>query len=209
MPISYPQSVGIMDFRIRVTKTGRPLDVFIKNFEGKIPDYKKLTGTKKKVLDHLQMYINAHRQRPSEEHTMFGKREGFRFTLKNNLYNCLEKSTQIIKTDNGYKLGIGEKRFLNTFAPYWYVMNSGAKYGGGRFTPPPTVGYFGRGRGPNQGSRGEVFHHAPYGVKGERYGSDRTYYIKPQTFTPMYYLNEMAKVFAIEMQLLANQVKSR
>lgn len=209
MPISYPQPAGILDFNIRVRKIGRPLDVFIKSFEGKIPNNIKLSGIKKKVLDHLQMYINAHRQRASEEHTMFGKKEGFRFTLKNNLYNCFEKSTNIVKTANGYKLGIGEKRFLNTFSPYWYVLNYGNKYRGGRFTPPPTVGYFGRGKGPSQGIRGETFHHSPYGARKGKYGSDRTYYIKPTTFTPMYYLNEMTKVFAIEMQLLANQVRQR
>ncbi len=209
MPISYPQPTGTLDFRIRVVQKGRPLDVFIKNFESKIPRHIKLSLIKNRVLNHLQMYINAHRQRPSEEHTMFGKKEGFRFTLKNNLYNCFEKSTNIVKTERGYKLGIGERRFLNTYAPYWYIMNSGAKYNGGRFVPPPTVGYFGRGKGPLQGTRGEVFHHAPYSARKSKYGGDRTYYIKPQTFTPMYYLNEMAKVFAIEMQLLANQIKQK
>ena len=207
MPISYPQSVGIVNFRIRVTekKVGRTINELIKTFEGKIPTYQKLTLTKKRVLDHLQMYINAHRQRPSETHDM--KSED-RFKAKNNLYNCIEKSTKIISEGNTHRLYIGEKTFLNTFAPYWYVLNYGNKYGGGRFVPPPTVGYFGRGRGPSA-VRGEVFHHAPYSGRKGKYGGDRTYYIKPQTFTPMYYLNEMAKVFAVEMQLLANQVKQK
>jgi hypothetical protein len=209
MPIQYPQNAGSLDFRIRVTQKGNPLDIFIKSIEAKIPNNIKLNYIKNKVLSHLQMYINAHRQRPSEEHTMFGSKEGFRYTLKNNLYNSIEASTTIVKTANGYALTIGEKRFLNTFAPYWYVMNSGANYKGGRFVPPPTVGYFGRGIGPRNGSKGDVFHHSPYFTGNGKYGGNRSYYITPRTFTPMYYLNEMAKVFTIEMQGLADDLKNR
>jgi hypothetical protein len=208
MPITYPMPAGQLDFRIRITeKRGRSIEKFIKSIEAKLPTYEKLDLIKKRVLDHLQMYINAHRQRKSEEHTMFGKEEGFRFTLKNNLYNCFEKSTNIVKTNEGYKLGVGERRFLNTYAPYYYVLNYGSKFNGGRFVPPPTVGYFGRGKGPNSGIRGEAFHHSPYGSRKGKYGSDKTYYIKPQTFTPMYYLNEMAKVFSIEMLTMAKEYK--
>jgi hypothetical protein len=208
MSVTYPMPAGRLDFRIKVTeKRGRSIEKFIKTIEAKLPNNVSLTALEKKVLKHLQMYINNHRQRKAEEHTMFGKKEGFRFTLKNNLYNCFEKSTNIIKTNEGYKLGIGEKRFLNTYCGYWYVLNYGSKYNGGRFLPPPTVGYFGRGKGPNSGIRGEAFHHSPYSARRGKYGSDRTYYIKPRTFTPMYYLNEMAKVFSIEILTMAKRFK--
>jgi hypothetical protein len=194
---------------VRIQEKGRPISEIIKVFQNKIPSNVKMSGIKKIILKHLQMYINSQRKRGVEKHTMYGEKEGFRYTLENNLYNTIEAGTTLkeAKTGDGhykYELGIGEKKFLQTFARYWKVVN----YGG--YVPPPTLGYFGNGKGPN-GTGRDVFHNVPYWKGTNPYPRNHNSFlmVPKKPITGMHYIEEMAKVMEIELALIRAQFNQR
>jgi hypothetical protein len=194
---------------VRIQEKGRPISEIIKVSQNKIPSNVKMSGIKKMILAHLQMYINSQRSRPIEEHP---KQEGKveRLTQRNNLYNTIEAGTTLkeIKTEDGhykYELGIGEKRDLQLHAPYWKVIN----YGG--YVPPPTIGYFGNGKGPLAGGGGERFT-ATGGWKGTNpytRGGNSFLMVPKKPITGMHYIEEMAKVMEIELALIRAEFNQR
>lgn len=170
-----------------------------------------LAAIKNKVLNHIAMYINSHRQRDVEQHTMYGEKEGFRRTLKNNLINTLKDGSSIQRFEgNRIGLGIGSKKYLNTYARYWYVVNYGRKFGGGVYIPPKTYGYFGTGERPiayfAMGGAKQAFHHT---ATGRKRGETSSFLLQPnKPITPMHYLEEGAKVFEMEILLLEQRYKN-
>lgn len=192
---------------VRIQEKGRPINEIIKVFQNKIPSNIKMSGIKKMILGHLQMYINSQRSRGIEEHP---KEEGkiVRLTQRNNLYNTIEAGTTLkeIKTGDGhyrYELGIGRKKDLQLHAPYWKVIN----YGG--YVPPPTLGYFTGGKGPFAGGGRDVFHHTN-GWKGTNRGEGNSFLMVPKKpITGMHYIEEMTKVMEIELALIREQFNQR
>jgi len=204
-----------LQLRLRITETkGANPTTLLKSLEQKFSKeaiQRDLAVVKNKVLEHVAMFINANRQREVEQHTMYGAKEGFRFTLKNNLINVLREGSSIEHTeDNKIRLGIGSKKYLNTYARYWYVVNYGKKFGGGVYIPPKTYGYFGTGEKPialwAMGGKKQAFHHTNTGrKKGEILPS----LLQPnKPITPMHYLEEMTKVFEIEIALLEQKYRN-
>ncbi len=197
---------GSSDYTIRIQRKGRPIQEVIKVFQNKMPSNVRLNRIKEQVLAHLQTYINSQKhydvmERPASEEDVN------RLTQRNNLYNTIEAGTTItehITPDGHYKyyLSIGEERFLQEHAPYWKVVN----YGG--YVPPPVIGYFGAGKAP-RAFAGEVFH-ATGKYKGTNpyTRSKKSFLMIPKKpITGMYYLEEMAKAFSIEMQLIKERIQ--
>lgn len=194
-----------MAYRIKIMQKGRPIRVFIKTNQGKLPSIIKLSVIKDKLLKYLQLYINAKRTRGIEEHPKVegkGKWRIERYTQRNNLYNTIEASSKILeeKTPDGHykqRLLLGNKTFLKQHAPYWRFLN----YGG---IPPTTIGYFGKGYPPKGGGR-DVFHYTGnYG--GRPVKSFKNFLMVPKKpVTGIHYLEEMAKVFEIELALIRQE----
>lgn len=165
-----------------------------------------LEKVKRTTLDHTDRFIESKRKRDEGNAT-----EKWRLSQRRNLIKVLRAGTKIEQTRSSrFRLSIGNFSFLDKHAPYWYKVNYGGKIemntpGGGVY------GYFGRGESPMKGGMGQVFH-AVKRVKGTNpytrsSGSFSMVPIKP--IPPMYYLNEMAKVFEIEMRLLKEQYKQK
>lgn len=180
-------------FNIKVTKKGRPITAFIKTVEqafSKERTYRDLEKIKRTVLEDLNLYVNANRQRKSEVHD-----ERWRETARNNLVNAISKGTEVISTGNKHQLGIGKISYLKKHAPYWAIINYGGKIRSGvifgkfdKTFPKPMSSLVGG---------DQTFKFLGGGIKGTKY------LLEPKTpIPPMYYLNRMAQIFETEILLL-------
>ena len=188
-----------MDMDIKVRQRGKPVKDMIKTiaeqtFE-RTPE--ALEEIKQAVLKSTRDFINSNRQRPAG--TYASEFDKFRrLTEKENLYNTLAESCSIERTVDGkYRLALGEHRFLNAHAPYWYVVN----YGG--VVPPAAYGFFGSGSAPSRSyGKKQVFHKSKPG------GKKKVWLMTPKNPIPaMRYLNHMASVF--NKEILKFSIKSR
>jgi len=207
--------------RVRITEgKGRWPSNIIKKIEQKFSSkhtQRDLARIKNVVLDHIDLFINSSRVRDKEKHT-----ESWRVAQQNNLVHALKLYSRVEDLGNNkIGLGIGSKRELQDGAPYWFVLNYGFKRSGGVYRPPRTTGYFGEGRKPGDFKGSNVFHHTkgwigqnPYqrGKQGRLKGKPNkgnSYLMLPMSpVTPMHYLEEMSKVFQIEVDLLEQSYKN-
>lgn len=189
--------MAISSFRIRVRETGKPIFESIKSIEKDINKFNKTPNQfKKEVLDDVENYIDSHRKRSIEQHT-----EGWRLQTRRNLIAVLRLGSALFEYKDRWVLGIGEKAFLDQYAPYWYKVN----YGGRIEMPNGGVyGYFDNGKSPIGGIGGGVFHATggwrgtnPYqrGSSGRLKGKPNkgnAFLMKPmKSIPPMHYLNQM------------------
>mgnify|MGYP001587758083 CR=1 FL=1 len=199
-----------VNFKIRVIERGRPIQETIKVVQTNIKHSRqRLDRIKDTLLTELNDYINAHRKREKERHQDYGPGGMGRraFTRENNLFNTIKATSYAYqRADGAYIMSIGEYRFLDQYAPYWYLINYGGRVPNeGQVVP----GYFGRGEQPSftgqrlaergHVGRGEVFHYVPRWKKT----SFRKFFMIPmKPIAPMYYLNYLARRFEEKIRLL-------
>ena len=194
--------MSITDFKIKVIEKGKNLFESIKVIE---KDVEKLNMTpakfKKLVLDDVEVYIKSNRKRSIETHT-----EKWRLKPRENLVAVLKLGTAFYQqSKDKWILGIGEKAYLDQYAPYWYKIN----YGGKIEMPFNGVyGFFDNGKSPVRGGMGGVFHATgkrknanPYSrgttsrSKGKKIpGKGNAFLMIPmKPIPPMHYLNRMSE----------------
>lgn len=188
-------TVGV---RTNIRKVGKPIEVVISTManKAKLPKIYTLDHITKELLKDLRAFIDRNRTRSKEKHIEEeGPKGGERLTATNNLINVLAEGIYIKQTNkNKYEMRIGEYRFLNKYAPYWYVLNYGKKYTGGRYRPPKTIGYFGSEKIPSKRT-GEAFHYTKNWEKAMS-GDRNAWGMVPKKYvTPMYYLNYLNQQF--------------
>jgi len=174
---------GICEFKIKINKLDidKKINLFIKTVKSiclnEIAIDKSLEDIKNRVLDSTESYIDAHRRRPSSPNKI-GKK----------LIEVLRETSSIEKTDNGYRLGIGNEKVLYEQVPYWEIINyGGIPWGGKAF-----FGLFEDGR-PKPGGKGHAW------IEGAR-DENGVAMMKPKNpIPPMHYLNYMSQQFEREL----------
>jgi hypothetical protein len=192
MPIAY--KITVKTYPDRLNNVIKSIKDIHKTTASSI--YPQVETVKEKVLQALQTYINSHRQRPDVNQTSTDV--GFkRLSPFNNLYETIERGSDIVPTTNGWRLVIGKKEFLDAHAPYWYIVNFGG------IVPPMFLGYFGAGHKPSSTyGRKEAFTRTRGVNKTNPFTTSKKSFlmIPEKPITPMYYINYMAKVFEQEMK---------
>lgn len=188
-------TIGI---RTTVRRVGKPIEdvIGVMKSKTKLPKIYTLDHITKELLKELRIFIDRNRNRSKEKHTEEeGPKGGERLTATNNLINVLAEGIYIKQTNkNKYELRIGEYRFLNKYAPYWYVLNYGKTKSGKRYKPPKTMGYFGTGQAPTK-RYGQAFHYTK-NWKNAVKGNKNAWGMVPNKYvTPMYYLNYLNQQF--------------
>lgn len=195
-----------MKINIKQKRADGGIYSFVKSIE-KTFDKERLTRDlqqiKKNVLQAAKVYIKANRRRAAEKH-----QESWRVQQTNDLMAGLRASTKITLKNNKFQLSIGNKTYLRSTVPYWYVLNYGRKFTGGAYIPKPggksLWGYFGRGEGPLVNVSNQAFY---YSLKSN-YNNKKVFKITPKKpVTPLYYLNEMARVMTLEVERVKQEYK--
>jgi hypothetical protein len=161
-----------------------------------------LANLKNKVLDHINMYINANRTRDRKKDS-------------GGMIAALRSSSIVESLDtNKVVLSIGNRDQLTAEVPYWYVLNYGKRWDTGEnYVPPKNYGYWGNsskystkngGTGYSIAGGGkEVWHHL-----SSPKGGFKSWKLQPnKSVTPMHWLEEMSLVFQIEVDLLEKAYK--
>lgn len=171
----------ISNFTIRVNRReiDKKLNIVIKSvrehFLNNMALDKDLENIKTRVLDDTEAYIDAHRKRAP-------------VPFKKRLIDVLRQTSFVEKLDKAtYRLSIGDKKVLDSEAPYWYIVNYGGIIGRGKNVF--FKGMFEDGA-PFQGGKGNTWFEGGTDFNGKMYG------MKPSNpIPPMHYLNYASNQF--------------